>query len=110
VLLNVSTVRGIASEAEAQVWDTATGDRLRELKFLVEDSGVEKTADTIKRWIDRPAPVEVVEAQPSRMPEVLRKPWVWAVAGVVVVGAVATGVGVGLSHHPHGYDFTTSIP
>jgi hypothetical protein len=110
VLLNVSTVRGIASEAEAQVWDTETGNRLRELKFVVDDASIDKTADTIHRWIDRPAPVEVVEAQPSSGSGVLQQPWIWVVAGVVVVGAAATGVGVAVTQHHHGYDFTTGIP
>lgn len=110
VLVQVTTVRGISSEAEAQVWDTDTGDRLREVKFIVEDASIVKTATAIKRWMDRPVAVQVVEAKQTSNDGLLHQPWFWAVTGVVVAGAVVTGVGVAATRHGHGYDFVTGIP
>jgi hypothetical protein len=71
---------------------------------------VEKTAQAIERWINRPAPVQVVEAKVSTRPGLLKAPWFWVVAGVVVVGAAAAGIGVAATRHGHGYDLVTGIP
>jgi hypothetical protein len=110
VLVQVTTVRGISSEAEAQVWDTETGDRLREVKFIVEDASIIKTATAIKRWMDRPVAVQVVEAKQTSNDGLLHQPWFWVVTGVVVAGGVAAGVGVAATRHGHGYDIVTGIP
>lgn len=108
VLATVATVKG-SNKVNAQVWDVETGDRLRELKFDADEFGSDNAAETIKRWIDRPTAAIVVEAKPNALYGVLRKPWVWAVVGVVVVGA-AVGVGVAAGQQPHRFDFVTGIP
>ncbi len=109
VLMTTKTVRGISTEAEAQVWDVQTGDRLRELKLVVDPASLDKTADAIKRWIDRPAPEMVVEAQPSSSSGVLNKPWFYVVLGVVVAGA-AGGTAYGLTRTSHHYDPALGLP
>jgi hypothetical protein len=109
VIGSVSTVKA-TNKVSAQVWDVETGDRLRELKFDGDEFGMDGAAETIKRWIDRPTAVVVVEGKANPLAETLRKPWLWAVVGVVVVGAaVGAGVAVGVEHH-HPDFITTGIP
>lgn len=109
VLVMATGQKGKDLTAEAQVWDIERGDRLREIKFVVNPDGIEKAAETITRWVDRPAPVAVSDAKPSALSGVLKKPWFWVAAGVVVAGA-ATAVAVAASPGPHRFDHITGIP
>src|SRR5262249_11401436 len=94
VLVMAATGKGGTLKAEDEVWDVATGARLRELKFDADAFSVDRAADTIKLWIERPSPVAVIEAKPGIGP-VWQKPWFWGAAAVVVAGA-AVGLAVGL--------------
>lgn len=108
VLGTVTTMKG-SNKVEVQVWDVQTGDRLRELKFDGDEFGISTAADTIRVWIDRPVAEVVVEAKPNPLTGLFKKPWVWAVIGVVAVGA-ATTVGIVAAKEPRSFDIITGIP
>ncbi len=91
ILVGVRTVAG-GSTASLQVWDVRTGSRLKDVTFDVDESGVDRAATEVKRWVL--APPE--QAMAFHVPPVLKDWRVWAgVAGVaaVTVGAIAIAKG-----------------
>ncbi|MBK7860033.1 MAG: PEGA domain-containing protein [Archangiaceae bacterium] len=109
LVLGTATTVNSTTRVNAQVWDVETGDRLREVKFDVDEFGLDGAAETITRWLQRPEALMVVEARPSAFSELVKKPWVWAVVGVVVVGG-AVSAGYLATDRRHRPDFITGIP
>lgn len=93
-------------DGQLEVWDVDTSARLKDVA-LPTDGNFGPAVDKVKAFLANPSPVAVAStsspgvsssAEPASGDSVLNKWWFWAaVGGVVVVGAVATGVGVAAS-------------
>jgi len=91
VLAAVQQKKSNPAEAELQVWDVRTKNRLRgvELELLSKDpeKSTVAAADRVHGFLTGRALSE--PSGPSKMPQVVKKPWFWA--AVVGGAAVVTG-------------------
>jgi hypothetical protein len=91
VLAAVQQKKSDPAQAEVQVWDVRTKNRLRGVELELKTKDQERTpaaaADRVYGFLTGKLVAE--PSSPSRLPQVVKKPWFWA--AVVGGAAVVTG-------------------